>query len=525
MCWQLAPLARILGRDATAEKLLPEALELARDEEGRVRGAALAALAELADLLPLAERRARVLPCLRAAAAGGEADAGAQRALARLFGPLLTKVLSELGNDAEVGAYLATYRALAASPDAGCRAVCAGALPAVVHAATPRRYATQLHEALMALSSDAEADVRSALGAALGGVARNLGRGVAPVKAAGARAAAALLRALRRPAGRAELLVRLLRDFAHARSCWRRAAFVDMCAAALLRFSSRFCVEFLLVPALELAGDATPTVRLRAAGLLPALKRAADGAVDVAAAARAVAEEYKHAPVRMAGGGGGYLDMNGAPGTAAEAEAEDARREAEEADCVFSAEDLERIRGPPPGDDAGQSRRRASLNGAASLKRPRETQAWALRPHAASVRGGTGASEAARLAARLNRLTTEADAQLMRSRGRSGASGTPAAADAREAAPRATAPQPADARGCPPAGSSLRVAVAGRRERHSSGPAGAPVAHPGAPGGAPGARAPPPGAAQQGRPPDARQAPGTKPTAPGILPPRAAARK
>lgn len=34
--------------------------------------------------------------------------------------------------------------------------------------------------------------------------------------------------------------------------------------------------------------------------------------------------------------------MNGAPGIAAESEAEDARREAEEADCAFSAEDLER---------------------------------------------------------------------------------------------------------------------------------------------------------------------------------------
>lgn len=41
-------------------------------------------------------------------------------------------------------------------------------------------------------------------------------------------------------------------------------------------------------------------------------------------------------------GGGGYLDMNGAPGIAAESESEDARREAEEADCPFSAEDLER---------------------------------------------------------------------------------------------------------------------------------------------------------------------------------------
>ena len=46
---------------------------------------------------------------------------------------------------------------------------------------------------------------------------------------------------------------------------------------------SRFCVEFLLGPALELAEDATPAVRLRAAGLLPALKRAVRLPDDVAA--------------------------------------------------------------------------------------------------------------------------------------------------------------------------------------------------------------------------------------------------
>lgn len=68
---------------------------------------------------------------------------------------------------------------------------------------------------------------------------RAMAGGVAPVRASAAAAAAALLRALRRPAARAELLVRLLRDFACARSCWRRAAFVDACAAALLRFSAR----------------------------------------------------------------------------------------------------------------------------------------------------------------------------------------------------------------------------------------------------------------------------------------------
>jgi len=57
-----------------------------------VRAAALGALAELLELLPPGERRGRALPCLRAAAASGEADPGAQRALALLFGPLLTKV-------------------------------------------------------------------------------------------------------------------------------------------------------------------------------------------------------------------------------------------------------------------------------------------------------------------------------------------------------------------------------------------------------------------------------------------------
>ena len=49
---------------------------------------------------------------------------------------------------------------------------------------------------------------------------------------------------------------------------------------------ARFCTEFLLPAALELAADATPTVRLRAAALLPALKRAVRLPDDVAALER-----------------------------------------------------------------------------------------------------------------------------------------------------------------------------------------------------------------------------------------------
>ena len=71
-----------------------------------MRAAALAALAELAELLPQSDRHVRVLPCLRAAAGGGEGDAGAQRSLARLFGPLLSKVLcGQLDADPVVSAW------------------------------------------------------------------------------------------------------------------------------------------------------------------------------------------------------------------------------------------------------------------------------------------------------------------------------------------------------------------------------------------------------------------------------------
>jgi len=84
-----------------------------------------------------------------------------------------------------------------------------------------------------ALTADQLLDVAAPL------ALRAMAAGAAPVKAAAAAAAAALLRALRRPAQRAELLARLLRDFARGRSCWRRAVFVDSCAAALQHFSAR----------------------------------------------------------------------------------------------------------------------------------------------------------------------------------------------------------------------------------------------------------------------------------------------
>jgi hypothetical protein len=64
-----------------------------------------------------------------------------------------------------------------------------------------------------------------------------------------------------------------------------------------------------------------------------------DGDRDVSQAARAINEAYKRVPLRLGGVGGGLGVEGGGPGAAAY-EAEDRRKEAEEASCcTFSAED------------------------------------------------------------------------------------------------------------------------------------------------------------------------------------------
>ena len=74
---------------------------------------------------------------------------------------------------------------------------------------------------------------------ALGLVFRQLAGGMEPARLAAAAAAIVLLRAVRRPVHRTEILLRLLRDFACSRSCLRRMTFLDVCDAALRRCSKR----------------------------------------------------------------------------------------------------------------------------------------------------------------------------------------------------------------------------------------------------------------------------------------------
>jgi serine/threonine-protein phosphatase 4 regulatory subunit 4 len=93
------------------------------------------------------------------------------------------------------------------------------------------------------------------------------------VKPAAAAGLTAFLRAARRDRPRTELYCRCVRELARGRGAWARLGFLEVAAAALRRFSSRFFKEYLLDVTVELLADPVPNVRLVAATLLPALKQ------------------------------------------------------------------------------------------------------------------------------------------------------------------------------------------------------------------------------------------------------------
>lgn len=147
-----------------------------------------------------------------------------------------------------------------------------------------------------------------------------------------------------------QVLVRIVRDFAHSPSAPQRLGFTHIAAAALATFSASFFAQHLLPPLLALCADRVPDVRIAVAPLMPAAKRTIrlpDGVADlealntaaaglladpdrrVAAAARAMSARLKAVPVRLASVG--VLDMHGA---SARPECAPAARHAHACSCI-----------------------------------------------------------------------------------------------------------------------------------------------------------------------------------------------
>ncbi|GIL70257.1 hypothetical protein Vretimale_3531 [Volvox reticuliferus] len=201
----------------------------------------------------------------------------------------------------------------------------------------------------------------------------------AAVRPVAAEGLVCFLRYNRREKQRAEIMMRIIREFCRGRSFVSRITFVDIAAALLRRFSSRFIKEYAFDLVLELLYDPVPNVRLAATSLLPALKSCiklpedvdllerlnsgmsnimTDNDRDVSQNARATNEHFKKTPMRMGGAGGGMLDMNGnmgaltSPGIgfglgspSPSIESEDRRKEEEESDFNFSQDDTKEIKG------------------------------------------------------------------------------------------------------------------------------------------------------------------------------------
>ncbi|XP_056021405.1 serine/threonine-protein phosphatase 4 regulatory subunit 4-like isoform X8 [Ostrea edulis] len=94
-----------------------------------------------------------------------------------------------------------------------------------------------------------------------------------PVKVAAARSLLTLTRKVKKHEQREEIFHSLIHDFCHARKCYWRSVFIDICRIVIELYSKKFFKESFYEYLLELHTDSVPNIRLRLCSILPDLKR------------------------------------------------------------------------------------------------------------------------------------------------------------------------------------------------------------------------------------------------------------
>ncbi|MEW5313019.1 MAG: hypothetical protein WDW38_004614 [Sanguina aurantia] len=235
---------------------------------------------------------------------------------------------------------------------------------------------------------------------------RLLADSAAAVRPAAAEGVASFFRCSRREKQRGELFLRLIREFGRSRTYTARIAFSEVAAHLLRLLSARFIKEFVFDLCLELLYDPVPNVRLTTTALLPRLKLGiklpedvdllerlnnamsnamTDNDRDVSQTARAMNDTFKRSPVRMMVASSGMDSTNGGLGGLHFSEAEDRRKEEEELDFTFCADDLKEIR-----SELASLRRRGLLGHTTSLE-----HAYNLKVAVAVAAAHTGVSRRA----------------------------------------------------------------------------------------------------------------------------------
>jgi hypothetical protein len=173
MCEQLPAIAKGVGPELARKVLLPELVELLRDEEATVRAQAVRTTVEMIPALEDAAKREQLLPLVRKFARS-EPEPDMVEVVAESFGPMI-HALSPVLSEAEADEFYELYKGLAERPASTLRRWCAFNFPAVLKAMGIAKYAIHLHGLYLKLACDPDPEVRKCIAAGFHEVCRMMG--------------------------------------------------------------------------------------------------------------------------------------------------------------------------------------------------------------------------------------------------------------------------------------------------------------------------------------------------------------
>ncbi|RMB98787.1 hypothetical protein DUI87_25006 [Hirundo rustica rustica] len=313
MCRQLEHVARGIGTELTKTVVLPELVELARDEGSSVRLAAFETLVNLLDMFDADDRSQTVLPLVKSFCEKSfKADESILVSLSFHLGKLCNglygiftpeqhlrflefyKKLSTLGLQQENGhndnqLHLQTLEQ--EKKYISVRKNCAYNFPAMIVFVDPKNFHLELYSIFFCLCHDPEVSVRYTMAISFFEVAKLLNsdvytihkelvtllqdeslENVLPVQKAAARTLCVYLRYNRKQEQRHEVIQKLIEQLGQGKSYWNRLRFLDTCEFIMELFSKSFFCKYFFLPVLELTHDPVANVRMKLCCLLPKVK-------------------------------------------------------------------------------------------------------------------------------------------------------------------------------------------------------------------------------------------------------------
>ncbi|OXB72527.1 UNVERIFIED_CONTAM: hypothetical protein H355_005516 [Colinus virginianus] len=283
MCRQLEHIAQGIGTELTKTVVLPELVELARDEGSSVRLAAFETLVNLLDMFDSDDRRQTVLPLVKSFC---EKSFKADESILVSLSFHLGKLCNGLYDNTD---YVVEICLLEKKQD-----MCTHSyveIQAMIVFVDPKNFHLELYSIFFCLCHDPEVPVRYTMAISFYEVAKLLNSGVytiqkelvsllqdeslenvLPVQKAAARTLCVYLRYNRKQEQRHEVIQKLIEQLGQGKSYWNRLRFLDTCEFIMELFSKSFFCKYFFLPVLELTHDPVANVRIKLCYLLPKVK-------------------------------------------------------------------------------------------------------------------------------------------------------------------------------------------------------------------------------------------------------------